>query len=62
VIVELAQDIAKLALIVAALYFVLGAYVRRGLPTWTGLLAKRRASLVVTLVLAVFAAKSARTR
>ena len=35
-IFELIKDTTKLALIVAGLYFVLGAYVRRKQPAWSG--------------------------
>jgi hypothetical protein len=41
-IFELIEDIAKLALIVAGLYFALGAYVRRTRPAWSGPLERRR--------------------
>jgi undecaprenyl-diphosphatase len=52
---ELIEDIAKLALIVASLYFALGAYVRGTRPAWSGALEKRRLTLLSVLVLAVCA-------
>ncbi len=54
---ELIKDIAKLALIVACLYFVLGAYVHRKQPAWSAFLEKRRFSVLLLLVLAVIAIK-----
>lgn len=57
VIFELIEDIAKLALIVACLYFVLGAYVRHNQPTWSEPLDKRRLTTLLVLVLAVSAVK-----
>jgi len=56
-IFELIEDIAKLALIVAGLYFALGAYVRRTRPAWSGPLEKRRLTILSVLVLAVSAIK-----
>jgi len=50
---ELIEDIAKLALIVASLYFALGAYVRGTRPAWSGPLEKRRLTVLSVLVLAV---------
>lgn len=47
-ILELIEDIAKLALIVACLYFVLGAYVRGNQPSWSEPLEKRRWSYVIS--------------
>jgi len=57
VIFELIEDLAKLALIVASLYFALGAYVRRTRPAWSGPLERRRLMLLSVLVLAVSAIK-----
>ena len=51
------EDTAKLALIVACLYFALGAYVRRRQPAWSGPLEKRRLAVLLMLVLAVSAIK-----
>lgn len=56
-IFELIEDITKLALIVACLYFVLGAYVRRNQPAWSVPLEKRRLSTLLMLVLAASAVK-----
>ena len=56
-IFELFADIAKLALIVASLYFVLGVYVHRQQPTWSEPLGKRRLTTLLVLVLAVSAIK-----
>lgn len=56
-IFELIEDIAKLALIVACLYFVLGAYVRRHQPAWSKPLEKRRLTTLLVLVLATSAVK-----
>lgn len=57
VIFELVEDTIKLTLIVAGLYFALGAYVRRKQPAWSEPLEKRRLVLLVILVLAVSAIK-----
>jgi undecaprenyl-diphosphatase len=54
---DLIEDIVKLALIVACLYFVLGAYVRRKQPSWTEPLGKRRLITLMVLILAVSAIK-----
>ena len=56
-IFELIADIAKLALIVACLYFVLGVYVRREQPAWSEPLEKRRLTTLLVLVLAACAVK-----
>ena len=56
-IFELVKDATKLALIVAGLYFALGAYVRRKQPAWSGPREKRRLVIVWLLVLAVSAIK-----
>lgn len=56
-IFELIEDITKLALIVACLYFILGAYVRRNQPAWSAALEKRRLSTLLMLVLAASAVK-----
>jgi len=57
VIFELIKDATKLALIVACLYFALGAYIRRKQPAWSGPLEKRRLAILLVLVLAVSAIK-----
>jgi undecaprenyl-diphosphatase len=57
VIFEFFEDTTKLALIVACLYFALGAYVRRWQPAWSSPLAKRRLAVLLVLVLAVSAIK-----
>ena len=56
-IFELIKDTTKLALIVASLYFALGAYVSRKQPAWSGPLEKRRLVIVWVLVLAASAIK-----
>lgn len=56
-IFELIEDIAKLSLIVAGLYFALSAYVRRKQPTWSEPVEKRRLAILLMLVLAVSAIK-----
>ena len=56
-IFELTKDIAELALIVACLYFVLGAYVNRRQPAWSGPPEKRRLATLLVLVLAVSTVK-----
>ena len=56
-IFDLIEDIAKLALIVACLYFVLGAYVRRKQPACSEPLEKRRLTTLLVLVLGVSAVK-----
>ena len=56
-IFELIKDIAKLALIIASLYFALGAYVRHQQPAWSKPLEKRRFAVLFVLVLAVTAIK-----
>jgi len=53
VIFELIKDIAKLSLIIAGLYFALGAYVRRKQPAWSEPVAKRRLTVLLILVLTV---------
>lgn len=54
---EFIKDIAKLSLIVACLYFALGAYVHRKQPAWSTFLDKRRFGVLLLLVLAVIAIK-----
>jgi undecaprenyl-diphosphatase len=56
-IFELFEDTAKLALIVAGLYFAFGAYVRHQQRAWTAPLEKRRLAFLLVLVLAVSAVK-----
>jgi undecaprenyl-diphosphatase len=57
VIFELIKDLAKLALIVACLFYVFGAYVRNYQPAWTQPLEKRRLTTLLVLVLAASAIK-----
>jgi len=57
VIFELIEDISKLALIVAGLYFVLGEYARLKQPSWTKTLDKRRLTILWVLVLVATAVK-----
>jgi undecaprenyl-diphosphatase len=57
VIFELIEDIAKLSLIVACLYFALGAYVRRRKVAWSEPVAKRRLLILSMIVFAVVAVK-----
>src|SRR5437879_3002031 len=54
---ELIGDIAKLVLIVASLYFALGAYVPGTRPAWSARLEKRRLTILSVLVLALCAIK-----
>jgi undecaprenyl-diphosphatase len=56
-IFDLIEDMAKLALIVAGLYFVLGAYLRRMQPAWSKPLERRRLTMLLVLVLAASAVK-----
>src|SRR5262245_20900050 len=56
-IFELIEDVAKLVLIVAVLYFAIGAYVRRNQSAWPEALEKRRLFIVSVLILAVSAIK-----
>ena len=56
-IFELIEDTTKITLIVACLYFVLGAYVRRKQPAWSELLEKRCLVIVLVLILGVLAIK-----
>ncbi len=56
-IFELIEDTTKITLVVACLYFALGAYVRRKQPAWSGPLEKRRLVIVLVLILAVLAIK-----
>jgi undecaprenyl-diphosphatase len=55
VILELMAEVTKLALVVAALYASLGAYVRHRRPAWSAPLEKRRLGILLGLVLAVCA-------
>ena len=57
VIFEFLADSAKMALIVASLYFVLGVYVRSQQPAWSEPLQRRRLAILWVLVLAVLAIK-----
>ena len=57
VIFELIKDLAKLALIVACLFYVFGAYVRHYQPEWSKPLEKRRLTTLLVLVLAASAVK-----
>jgi undecaprenyl-diphosphatase len=54
---ELIKDVAKLALIVACLFYVFGAYVRHYQPAWFQPLEKRRLTTLLVLVLAASAIK-----
>lgn len=54
---EFLEDATKFVLIVACLYFAVGAYVRRWQPAWSAPLEKRRLAIVWMLGLAVFAVK-----
>jgi undecaprenyl-diphosphatase len=56
-ILELIEDFTKLAVIVAGLYFVLGAYARHQRPTWSAPIEKRRLVILFALVLVVSAMK-----
>jgi undecaprenyl-diphosphatase len=56
-ILELLEDTIKLALIVASLYFALGAYVRRRQPALSEPLERRRLAVLVVLILSVSAIK-----
>lgn len=56
-IFELIEDIAKLTLIVASLYYILGAYVRYNQPAWSDPLDKRRFTTLLVLVLAACTVK-----
>lgn len=51
-IFELIEDIAKLTLIVASLYYILRAYIRHNQPAWSESLDKRRFTTLLVLVLA----------
>ncbi len=57
VIFELIKDLAKLALIVACLFYVFGSYVRHYQPEWSKPLKKRRLTTLLVLVLAASAVK-----
>ena len=57
IIFELLKDVAKLALIVACLFYVFGAYVRHYQPAWSRPLEKRRLTTLLVLVLAASAIK-----
>lgn len=56
-IFELFKDTTTLVLVVACLYFALGAYARLKHPAWSGPLAHRRLAVLVVLVLAASAIK-----
>jgi hypothetical protein len=47
---ELIKDVVKLALISAALYFTLGAYVRGRQPAWSAFWKSRRFGVLLGLV------------
>jgi undecaprenyl-diphosphatase len=57
VLFELIADIAKLAIIVAGLYYVLVVYVRIKLPAWSDALDRRQIIILLALVLASAIAK-----
>jgi undecaprenyl-diphosphatase len=50
---NIAADVAKLSLVIACAYVLLGAYARRRRPQWTEHLAKRRLAVLGILTLAV---------
>lgn len=54
-VLELIEDFTKLVLIVAGLYFVLGAYARHQRPAWSAPIEKRRLVILLALVLVVSA-------
>jgi undecaprenyl-diphosphatase len=54
---ELIEDIAKLGLIVAALYSALSIYVRRRWPAWAESLGRRRLGVLLMLIFAMIAIK-----
>ena len=54
-IVDLAEEMAKLTLIVVGLCFALGVYVRGQQPTSSAALEKRRVAILLVIVLAVLA-------
>lgn len=56
-IFELFIDTTTLILVVACLYFALGAYARLRQPAWSGPLAQRRVAVLLVLVLAASAIK-----
>ncbi|MDD5365442.1 MAG: phosphatase PAP2 family protein [Gallionellaceae bacterium] len=56
-ILDLIEEIAEMALIVACLYLVLAAYVRHSRPGWSKPLGKRRLISLLLLILAVSAIK-----
>ncbi|OIR12546.1 phosphatidylglycerophosphatase B [mine drainage metagenome] len=56
-IFELIEDIVKLTLIVASLYYILSAYVRHKQPEWSEPLGKRRFTTIFVLVLAACTVK-----
>jgi len=57
VILDFIKDVTMLAIIVAALYFTLGAYVRHKKPTWSEPLARRRSVILLVLIFAATGAK-----
>ncbi len=56
-IFELIEDVVKVTLIIASLYFLIGAYVRRKQPMWFKLLEERRISTLLVLILVVVTLK-----
>jgi len=54
---EAIEDLTKLALVVASLYIGFGAYVRHQQPAWMDPLARRRAGILLLLVLVASAIK-----
>jgi hypothetical protein len=54
---ELIEDIAKLGLIVAALYSALSIYVRRRWPAWAEPLGRHRLGVLLMLIFAMIAIK-----
>lgn len=56
-IFELLEDIVKLSLIIASLYFSITMYIRSQHPLWSDPLEKRRFTILVSLILTVIAIK-----
>ncbi|WP_126453654.1 phosphatase PAP2 family protein [Sulfuriflexus mobilis] len=54
---EFIENIVKLSIIIACLYFSIIIYVRNKHPTWSGPLEKRRFTILLVLILAVVAIK-----
>ena len=54
---ELIEDIVKLSIIIACLYFSLSTYVHSQHPSWSEPLEKRRFTILLGLIMAVIAIK-----